>query len=196
MKMYELVLNLLKDELTRKGFSVLLESTNVKMHELSSYIYNNFEETEGEQLFDRVCECEFDSFVNLLNDEDLTRYHIGSTSSFYIIPYEYENMVKSVIDSFNGSYGSGSTFIEKLAIEMLDYEGIREDDTNKEIVESINIYLREEGFDNLKDKIENFINELVNDWFESFNIEGVINVHKYIEDIKSCNCKELVENYL
>lgn len=196
MKMYELVLNLLKDELTRKGFSVLLESTNTKMHKLQSYIYNNFEETEGVQLFDSICECEFDSFINLLNDEDLTRYHIGRTSSFYIIPCEYEDMVKSVIDSFNGSYGSGSTFIEKLAIEILDYEGIKEDDTNKEVIESINIYLREEGFYNLKDKIENFINELVNDWFESFNIEGVINVHKYIEDIKNCNCKELVENYL
>ena len=196
MKIYELVLNLLKDELTRKGFSVLLESTNVKMHKLSSYIYNNFEETEGVQLFNRICECEFDSFINLLNDEDLTRYYIGSTSSFYIIPNEYKDNVRSVIDSFNGSYGQGNTFIEKLAIEILDYEGIREDDTNKEVVESVNIYLREEGFDNLKDKIESFINELVNDWFESFNIEGINNVHKYIEDTKNYNCRELVESYL
>ena len=196
MKIYELVLNLFKDELKRRGFDILIKSTNVKMHKLLSYINDNFEETEGVQLFDRICECEYDSFINLLDSEDLTRYYIGSTSSFYILPCKYEDTIRSVIDSFNGSYGPGNTFIEKLAIEILDYEGIGEDDANKEIVESINIYLHDEGFDNLKEKIENFINELVNDWFEDINIKEIKSVHEYIENIKNCNCKTLVECYL
>lgn len=197
MKLFDYVLEGLVERLEKEGFEILIEATNVKMYNLSSYTFKNFEEKEGIDIFNRICEGEYSFFIDELREKGCETSYIGRTSSFYVIPeYNAGEFVQGVINAYEQSYNKGNSFIEKMAFEILDYEGIREEDTNREIVESVELYVGDNGQEKLREKIDRFFDVATESWFDYLNVKGVKEIHEYIKKVKECDCKELVEYYI
>ena len=86
MKLFDYVLEGLVERLEKEGFEILIEATNVKMYNLSIYTFENFEEKEGIDIFNRICEGEYSFFIDELREKGCETSYIDRTSSFYVIP--------------------------------------------------------------------------------------------------------------
>ena len=69
-----------------KEFYYIGESTNVKLHDVSFYCYQN---NIDDNLFNIFCENEWDFFSDYLKEVKATLEYIGRSSSFYFIPASF-----------------------------------------------------------------------------------------------------------
>lgn len=73
-----------------KKYGNLLQYTNLKLYDVSSYVYDNFEDDEGIELFNNFASHEFDYFKEFIIDEhNLILNQVGRSSTFVILPDEY-----------------------------------------------------------------------------------------------------------
>lgn len=70
-----------------KKYGDLLHYTNLKLYDVSSYVYDNYEDDEGIELFNDFTSFEFDYFKEfIIDNNNLVMNHVGRTSTFIILP--------------------------------------------------------------------------------------------------------------
>lgn len=154
--------------------------TNVKLHDVSFTL----ETEEDMSTFNSFCELEFDEFTEYLKDNGLEMEHLGTTSSFKIIP-------KSVMTDFElFDVQDNEDIFDVLGYGLNELEDVFLSDNFEEYYSNLN-----DDIEDLQDDLQAEFEELQDSLYYMFkDLKAVRKGYKYITDFKN-NQLELFKEF-
>lgn len=198
------LLNLLNENVSdlknRIGDSInyLGNTTNLKLHEIAMYCYDNNIEIE---LFNIFCQFEFDNFMEILKENDIELNYIGRTSTFRVVGDFYFNDYRNIYELEN--FENTTLLKEKIAYMIenyfyanynysFDFQFDKEGNIINFDYEELKNYILE--YNDSKEVLKNIYKELWNNnVIEELN--NIVSTYKYIQEFKE-NQVEYFKNFI